>query len=354
MFSLFPRPSTPQYIDYIIEEPKQSLDDEHHQTNVQSHENNQHPHNRQQSPHKQLEVLRPTLGPPSHAFILVTTAAPFPQDPVTQENYGSSLRPPFKIKPKIRLQPVLKENNANYPAIRQQNPTARPQVVAITPTPKTIINSHQEAEDLSPKYVYVNEEFGQKIPTAQGTVKLKPSNKYASDNNQISQHNQHIPLHIEETTKSPPPLSTPPKTILADPNELPDIRTSSLAEILHKLQESNHLPHTLTPDNIDNSIKTLIRILNNLKQTQTIVANPPQHHETPTHHSHPSSPDYDYTTGSEEDHQQKHQQHEQQPQNIHILAPTGPSISISIIVHLLVFRTNFINVRFHFVSYCCR
>ena len=328
---------------------------------VQSHRNNQHSQHRQQQPHNQLELLKPTLGPPSHAFILVTTDAPYPQDPVTQENYGSSVRPPYKSKPKIRLQPVLKENNVNYPAIRQQHhPNGRPLVVAITPTPKTIVNNHQAGEeDLSPKYVYVNEEFGQKIPTVQGAVKLKPSNKYESDDNQIShQQHQHTPLqppihnvvNVEATTLPPLPSPPPPKTVLADPNELPDIRTSSLAEILHKLQESNHLPHTLTPDNIDNSIKTLIRILNNLKQTQTIVANPPQHHETPTHHSHPSSPDYDYSTGSEEEEHQKQQEHvEQQPQDIHILAPTGPSKSIC--CSFIVFRKNLIVNGFVFFSF---
>lgn len=99
-----------------------------------------------------------------------------------------------------------------------------------------------------------------------------------------------------------------------DDDQLPDIRTSSLAEILHKLQASNHLPHTLTPDNIDNSIKTLIRILNNLKQTQTIVANPPQHHEAkPTSNSH----DYDYHTDTESE-----QQQEEEEQKEHDNPPT--------------------------------
>ncbi|KAI8130843.1 hypothetical protein CVS40_0302, partial [Lucilia cuprina] len=326
------RSQKPQYIDYVINEPQQSLDDEQQQ----------HQH--------QLELLKPTLGPPSHAFILVTTDAPFPNEPVTQENYATSLRPPFKNKSKLRLQPVSKEKNVNYPTIREQSPTGRPHVVSITPTGKSHPYNDEDA-----KYVYVKEEFGQKLSTAQGgggVGKLKPSNKYESDDNQIpqqrqqqhhhhhqqqqqqQQHDENMPLQTlatrqpithhqqhNEVQHNVPVTgieSTPPKTILADPNELPDIRTSSLAEILHKLQESNHLPHTLTPDNIDNSIKTLIRILNNLKQTQTIVANPPQHHEIPAH-SHPSSPDYDYTTGSEEEQQQP------EPHDLSLLTPTGPN-----------------------------
>ncbi|KAM7362419.1 uncharacterized protein ACRADG_013117 isoform 4-T6 [Cochliomyia hominivorax] len=349
------RPAKPQYNNYVIDEPKQSLDDEQQQQQQYQQQKSQH----------QLELLKPTLGPPSHAFILVTTAAPFLHEPaVTQENYGSSLRPPYKNKPKIRLQPVLKENNVNYATIREQNPTRRPQIVSITPTTKSHV---PQQEDETPKYVYVKEEFGQKLSaTATGTgaaagtggaVKLKPSNKYESDDNQIPQQHYHHHHHQQQQQQQHEdnitlqPLaprqpvtphhhhhqqqheqeeeqhdnvavtgieSTPPKTILADPNELPDIRTSSLAEILHKLQESNHLPHTLTPDNIDNSIKTLIRILNNLKQTQTIVANPPQHHETPAHPP-PSSPDYDYTTGSEEDQQQP------QAHDISLLKPTVPN-----------------------------
>lgn len=40
---------------------------------------------------------------------------------------------------------------------------------------------------------------------------------------------------------------------------------SSLADLLKNLQDNNLLPKTLTPDNIDNSIRTLVKILNNLK-----------------------------------------------------------------------------------------
>lgn len=43
---------------------------------------------------------------------------------------------------------------------------------------------------------------------------------------------------------------------------------NNLGLILKKLQDSNALPHTLTPDNIDNSIKTLVRILSALKKHQ--------------------------------------------------------------------------------------
>lgn len=57
---------------------------------------------------------------------------------------------------------------------------------------------------------------------------------------------------------------------------LPDPR-SSVPEILTKLQQSNHLPATLTPDNVDNSIKTLVKILKNIKQKEIVDKPPPQY-----------------------------------------------------------------------------
>ncbi|XP_075147313.1 uncharacterized protein LOC142221450 [Haematobia irritans] len=286
-------PSTPHYIDYTADEPKQAIDDDP----ADPYKDNFHP------------VLKPTIGPPSHAFIVVTTAAPFHQ-PITQANYGSTIRPVYKSKTNVRLQPATKEKNANYPVIKQPNPTPRP-TVTITSTPHTMII------DSAPKYVYVKEEFGQKLSA--GSIKLKPVNKYENNKQMSSKQQPHNVPHLvsrppsiavgqalnrgpTEDTMAPQHQLYTPHT-LSDPNELPDIRTSSLAEILHKLQESNHLPHTLTPDNIDNSIKTLIRILNNLKKTQTIEPNPPQHHEN----SPSFSPDYDYGTGSDEQEQGHHQ-----------------------------------------------
>lgn len=51
-------------------------------------------------------------------------------------------------------------------------------------------------------------------------------------------------------------------------NTAGDYDGDSLATLLKKLQETNHLPETLTPDNIDNSIRTLVKILNNLKKSK--------------------------------------------------------------------------------------
>ncbi|XP_030759088.1 uncharacterized protein LOC115884599 [Sitophilus oryzae] len=64
-----------------------------------------------------------------------------------------------------------------------------------------------------------------------------------------------------------------PKVVTARPEievfqEGSSEESQSLANILRKLQETNALPHTITPDNIDNSIKTLVKILNTLKLQQ--------------------------------------------------------------------------------------
>ncbi|XP_043862314.1 uncharacterized protein LOC120453090 isoform X2 [Drosophila santomea] len=261
-------PAPPQFIDYLIDGPRQSLEEE------QQHSQHERP-----SPHQ----------PPQHAYILVTTTAPhIEHQPAPQMHPEiSTPRPPilYNQQPTLRLQPVH-----TYKATR------RP-IYVTTPSPAVSPTSSHTVE-ITPKYVYVsgkppsahNPELPLREPSTVTPIKLKPVYKYAHER---------------------PPLT--PAYVSEDQDQLPDIRTSSLAEILHKLQASNHLPQTLTPDNIDNSIKTLIRILQNLKQTQTIEANPPQHHEE--HKS--SSQDYDYNTGSEEEH---HSQSEKA-----VARPKGPN-----------------------------
>ncbi|XP_037952880.1 LIM and SH3 domain protein Lasp [Teleopsis dalmanni] len=273
-------PSQSPYIDYIIEEPKQSLDEEQHGS----------------IPTQQLKITaKPTSAPPQAAYIVITTALP-PATPTSAEYYGSTVRPAYKKQPTIRLQAVAQEEQQkNYP-------TRRPTIIAPQlsntaysnkPNYKQVAiklqssNDYEEGIESTPTPQQLETEHVTPTPTS-----AKLPAYYAGDSNKNQQH---------------APQSIP------DPNQLPDIRSSSLAEILHKLQASNHLPQTLTADNIDNSIKTLITILNNLKQTQTIVANPPQHHETPT-----NAADYDYNAGgSQEEHGT--------PPTINVLTPIKPN-----------------------------
>ncbi|XP_060645943.1 transcription factor 20 isoform X3 [Drosophila nasuta] len=254
-------PSPAQFIDYLIDGPRQSLDEEQ-----QQHQQHQQQHHHQES--------SPSRAP-QHAFILVTTPAPYadhPQAPRIHDLTPTRAPVVYKHQPTLRLQPVTPVHN--YKATR------RP-VYITPPTPS-------ETVKITPKYVYVSSKppsasVPSELPSRSPPIKLKPVYKYAQ----------------ERPTSAPLPSKVYAQE---DADQLPDIRTSSLAEILHKLQASNHLPHTLTPDNIDNSIKTLIRILQNLKQTQTIVANPPQHHETKPSSS-SNDHDFDYNTEhTEEEH----------------------------------------------------
>lgn len=287
-------PAPTHFIDYLIDGPRQSLDEE-----------------QQQQQEHQQQHASPSRAPPQHAFILVTTTAPYtehdqPAPPPPLPPRIPDLLPPtrapvlYKQQPTLRLQPVTPVSN--YKATR------RP-VYINAPTPS-------ETVKITPKYVYVSSKpptgptvaelppQPRPIPTGPPPVKLKPVFKYTPDRPRPNQ------VYVKEHEH-------------VDDDQLPDIRTSSLAEILHKLQASNHLPHTLTPDNIDNSIKTLIRILNNLKQTQTIVANPPQHHETkPTS----NSPDYDYHTDTETEQHEEEEVEEQRPTVVaHVDAHVLPS-----------------------------
>ncbi|XP_055852556.1 uncharacterized protein LOC129916566 isoform X2 [Episyrphus balteatus] len=192
-----------KYIEYIIDDPKQEIED--HST---SQEKDQHHHQQGIRPPPMVLVGNPMPAPPPVEVVV------------------SSPRPLYKNQPTLRLHAI--------------SPTPRPAMVFVSTKPK----------------------HTQLLPTAAPKpVKLKPSQQYSDSE----------------------PL--PPK----DP--LPDLKTLSLAEILRKLQESNHLPQTLTPDNIDNSIRTLIRILHNLKGSQTIVDDPPQHHDQ----------DYDYNNNNNDE-----------------------------------------------------
>lgn len=72
-----------------------------------------------------------------------------------------------------------------------------------------------------------------------------------------------------------------------------DLHSSSISEVLTTLQKNNHLPETITTEHVDGSIKTLVKILNNLKEKEVIKK--PQ----PTYSNH-ADDDYDYSTDEED------------------------------------------------------
>ncbi|XP_017781033.1 PREDICTED: uncharacterized protein LOC108565878, partial [Nicrophorus vespilloides] len=84
------------------------------------------------------------------------------------------------------------------------------------------------------------------------------------------------PKHVDEsqiskyTQAMKPNYIRPITTTTTNPNSITE-NTNSLSLILKRLQDMNALPETLTPDNIDNSIKTLVKILSTFKKQQKFV-----------------------------------------------------------------------------------
>ncbi|XP_076258914.1 uncharacterized protein LOC143195545 [Rhynchophorus ferrugineus] len=141
-------------------------------------------------------------------------------------------------------------------------------------TPSPVEQSVSNYENHSPTPSYAQVEYGNRITPRPHPVEFVPvisSPKpqyqglgyYSYDGLEaISEKNaspQYESVSVE-TTKAVTP--TPDISVDNDDN------SQNLANILRKLQESNALPQTLTPDNIDNSIKTLVKILNVLRQKQ--------------------------------------------------------------------------------------
>nr|XP_036213777.1 uncharacterized protein LOC106620053 isoform X3 [Bactrocera oleae] len=288
------RPPATQYIDYIVDDPKQSLDDEQQQHNV-------------------VTNVPQKAATPQDTFIFISTSSPpliVPVGGINQDYYDSTHRPIYKQQPTQRLQPLPPANSKHNSATRRPIMAAKALESQPPPPPAQLAATPVVVKQ---KYAYTEPKlnFGDVIKPATPAAKLRPSHKYAGGiaskltlpapppalevtppTKQNQQEKQQV--NVPEYYNPPVPVAAKTTAIL-DPNQLPDIRSSSLAEILHKLQASNHLPRTLTPENIDNSIKTLVTILENLKQTQTIVPNPSQHHERPA-----VAPDYDYGTSSED------------------------------------------------------
>lgn len=250
---------------------------------------------------------------PQDTFIFISTSSPpliAPVGGINQDYYDSTHRPIYKQQPTQRLQPLPPANSKHNSATRRPIMAAKALESQPPPPPAQLAATPVVVKQ---KYAYTEPKlnFGDVIKPATPAAKLRPSHKYAGGiaskltlpapppalevtppTKQNQQEKQQV--NVPEYYNPPVPVAAKTTAIL-DPNQLPDIRSSSLAEILHKLQASNHLPRTLTPENIDNSIKTLVTILENLKQTQTIVPNPSQHHERPA-----VAPDYDYGTSSED------------------------------------------------------
>lgn len=85
-------------------------------------------------------------------------------------------------------------------------------------------------------------------------------------------------------------------TPVAVDNSLEDVlghlNTTSLQYLLSKMQEENYLPKTFSINNLDNSMKTLAKILINMKKTQKLPK-PQYDTQPPPPKSHPNEEHYD-------------------------------------------------------------
>ncbi|XP_055587741.1 uncharacterized protein LOC129740153 isoform X2 [Uranotaenia lowii] len=249
-----PRP-VPVYVDYSTPRPNPLLKESH--GNAQSH--------------PVPTTARPKYShrPKSHKHTRVSTKAPPLRQHLTENVNPSDIRSP---------NPNYFDHYSEYKTHVKQNYYAiQPNYI---PTPK---------------------------PTK--TTKLIPAAAAAPPSPQPSQHHEEPETHRYVVQSRP--VYRPPPT----PTQIVDTASSSgstsLADLLKKLQDSNHLPKTLTPDNIDNSIRTLVKILNNLKASHQAHNQPsqayPEDHQEEEHYQpkplqKPSPPTHVVDEVEEDDH----------------------------------------------------
>jgi len=177
---------------------------------------------------------------------------------------------------------LLTTTEAHDSSTQQSVPIIQSRPTVLLPT----TSESSEAYDYDEAIIYQKQTA---IVTPRPIIVHSSSRPQTYATNQIYEPHQVEDPQRYEAHEEPPfvPIESKP---------LPDFGSSSLAEILTKLQQTNHLPETITPDNVDNSIKTLVKILNNLKETQTIQKVPEYNNQ---------ADDYDYSSGSDSDGEQR-------------------------------------------------
>lgn len=160
-----------------------------------------------------------------------------------------------------RYYPVKQNDDENYQDISEE--PFRPTI----PTSTVALQNHQHLTETSHGHT----------PTS------------ATYHSPVSPPRQYQPYSIQPKVKFIPRYQSPANipTVQVQPNptltgsQTPmEFGSTSVSEVLRKLQETNLLPQTLNADNIDDSIQTLVRILNNLKQSQHVAEIPPQQHQS--------------------------------------------------------------------------
>ncbi|XP_050100986.1 uncharacterized protein LOC126581409 isoform X2 [Anopheles aquasalis] len=160
----------------------------------------------------------------------------------------------------------------------EQQPPYQPQFiqhVTSTPSAPTIVYSTTAAAlppstTLAPAIVHEKPSYPvmyHQHPHPQYQVKPVPRNRTEYTNRQrfyppsMRHPSQHKPRPIP-LAPLPEPIEQEAEVGLGAGGST---SSGSLSDLLKNLQDNNLLPKTLTPDNIDNSIRTLVKILNNLK-----------------------------------------------------------------------------------------
>lgn len=124
-------------------------------------------------------------------------------------------------------------------------------------------------------------------PTAIPPTNHHNHNAYVKIQKIIQSQSTPIPLH-----EQPIVVNRNPIQIIQNPIENDKIHASvdaqteseensqetPLNDVLRKLQASHLLPQILNAENLDDSIQSLVKILNNIKQSQHVAERPPQHH----------------------------------------------------------------------------
>ncbi|XP_066146422.1 uncharacterized protein [Euwallacea fornicatus] len=214
---------------------------------------------------------------------------PFVQHQIAIEVPQSSIPIPFT--PEVGRNPsnTPKQRPKAYFVIQQNRPKQQGLVISRKPNkPAAIVEENYVAEKFIPLVFtkpqhYQTQRPAYQVPISyQGSYEIQhqvtPSPEEVPEQYQNYYQYQTVTPAIISTAAPPIPLASTEKvqydTSYSDasnpPNEEKQEKTTSLAELLKQLQESNALPQTLTPDNIDNSIKTLVRILNDLKDRQKV------------------------------------------------------------------------------------
>jgi len=193
--------------------------------------------------------------------------------------------PPVKYINTINSEGPVKFINSEVPVkySNENSPVkyANPDPVRYTNPDPVNYDNNVKYINSDPSVKYVNSDSSAKYVNSDTPVKylnLESPIKYVSAEAPIkvvkigNKRPNYIPIKYEKPIRyeySPKveyqaPLTPPP--VQEEPQLQVIQNDNSLSSILKKLQDMNALPHTITPDNIDNSIRTLVKILSGLKK----------------------------------------------------------------------------------------